>query len=174
MWKYLLHLWAVPPTTITLVCPPPAAGQPADPQGFYDYATVAVAYDRVALVSLIIVVLGVVACYQATQASLGPRFVKRWWTALGSSALLVLVSTWLLLITAPTRAMAESCSTNPSTFPIELPASLVLERAIAGLVWTALAFVILSLLLTALLGRIAGAKNGFFHNRGCPWPRFTS
>ena len=174
MWKYLLHLWAVPPTTLTLVCPPPAAGQPADPQGFYDYTTIAAAYDRVALVSVILVVLSVVVCYQATQASLGPRFVKRWWITLGSSALVVGVSTWLLLITAGTRALVDSCETNPSAFPIPLPGSMVFERAVAGVLWAALAFLILSLLLTAILGRVAGAKNGFFHNRGCPWPRFTS
>jgi hypothetical protein len=55
---------------------------------------------------------------------------------------------------------------------VDIPASLLMDRMFAGLVWGALAFLLLSLLATRVLGlsRLAG---GFFHYRGCPWPRWN-
>jgi hypothetical protein len=49
---------------------------------------------------------------------------------------------------------------------------LALNRALAGVFWSAMAFALSSFLLT----RAAGwhpAAGGFFHNRGCPWPRIN-
>jgi hypothetical protein len=42
------------------------------------------------------------------------------------------------------------------------------------LVWAALAFIAFSWLCTFTVGRWAALHNGFFHNRGWPWPRVLS
>src|SRR5207253_1481357 len=172
MWQSLLHLWLVPPTDLVLACPEPAAGQPADPQGFYDYVTVNAAFNLAAVVSAIIVVLGVIICYQMFRGSLGERFVKRWWIGLVVTGIVCLAAVWVALATYHTTALANSCTTNPTAFAIKLPTSIVINRALVGLVWGMLVFAILSLLATLTLGKIPHRANGFFHNRGCPWPRF--
>ena len=68
-------------------------------------------------------------------------------------------------------ALAGSCVTNPNPFPVTLPWSEILERGASGAVWSLLAFVVLSLLLTRTIGWLPQG-GGFFHNRGCPWPRW--
>ena len=172
MWQFLLHLWQAAPADLPLVCPDPAAGQPADPQGFYDFASIAPAFHLAAIASAFVVVFVVVVCYQFTRTSLGERFVKRWWVSVIASGLLCLGVVWLSLATFPTTALAGSCSTNPGAFPIALPTSLVISRAMAGLVWGLVAFALLSSAATAVLGRFPHRSNGFFHHRGCPLPRF--
>jgi len=172
MPPFLIHLWAIP-RDLPLVCPPPPAGQASDPAGFYDLTTVTSAYNLAALVSFVLVLLMVALIYQATRVSLGPRFVWRWWLGLSLTALLCGAATWFVLYAAPTTALAGSCETSPDPFPIRLPSAAMLDRSVAGVVWGLLAFTVLSLIATNTIGRVASSKNGFFHNRGCPWPRFT-
>jgi hypothetical protein len=171
MWKYLVHLWATPPSSLSLNCPPPPDGQTPDPLGFYDFDSVTAAFNAAAVVSAAIVVLAVVICYWFTSATLGPRFVRRWWIALATAALLTPVSVWVVLRRAPTTALAGSCETSPDAFSVILPFGTMLSRSLAGMLWAILAVVLLSSLLTATIGRIPHVRNGFFHNRGWPWPR---
>ena len=171
MLQYLLHLWAAPPVDMELSCPLPAAGQLPDMQGFYDILTVNGAFARVAMVQVLLVLLLVVLCYTTSGFTTGGAFIKRWWLFMGSSALLTSLATWVSLRAYETRAMAESCATNPTNFLIELPAGVIEQRTLAGAVWAICAFFLLSLLLTQVLGRIPAKGNGFFHNRGCPFPR---
>jgi hypothetical protein len=172
MWQVLMHLWEPPPADLTLVCPAPAAGQPVDPQGFYDATQIIAAFDWAAVASAIVVVVTVIVCYQLARGSLGGRFVRRWWISLVASGALCLGVVWGILATWPTVALANSCATNPDAFPVSLPGDVIWSRAFVGLVWGALAFIVASLIATFFLGRFAHAKNGFFHHRGCPWPRF--
>jgi hypothetical protein len=172
MWKYLLHLWAKPPLDLPLTCPAPAAGQPPDLSGAFDPDSVVAAFQNVSIVSALIVLLLVLACYQMTRSSLGRTFVIRWWVFVGFAAGLCALAAFALLTLAPTRALEGSCDTNPTAFVAALPGSIVLARSIAGLVWAFPAFAIMSLILTQTAGRFPSLRNGFFHNRGCPWPRF--
>lgn len=172
MWQFLLHLWESPPVDLRLTCPAPATGQSANAQGFYDYTSVAATFNLAAIVSVIVVLLGVVICYQWTRGSLGGRFVKRWWIALALTGVFCFVAAWSVLATFPTTALANSCASNPDAFAARLPTALILNRAFAGLVWGWTAYVLLSLVATATIGRLLPHRsNGFFHYRGCPWPR---
>ena len=67
---------------------------------------------------------------------------------------------------------AGSCTTRPAAYRVELPASLLTDRMFAGLLWGMLAFTLLSLVGTQLLGR-SRLAGGFFHYRGCPVPRWN-
>jgi hypothetical protein len=109
--------------------------------------------------------------YFATTGSLSPRFVKRWWIFLAIAAVACFATAAIVLRGYPTHAMLGSCTTNPTGFAKNLPWDRVWLRAVAGLVWGALAFGLLSIVLTRTVGRWHGAK-GLFHFRGCPLPRF--
>lgn len=174
MLDYLLHFWATPPASLELTCPPPPDGQTASPLGFYDDVSVRAAYSMASLESAVLVLLLILACYMWTRQAGGPRFARRWWVFLAVAIVGTGVVTWLSLTYAPVTALAGSCETNPDAFRVALPAGRVIERALAGLVWGALAFVLGSLIMTRSIGRFPGYWNGFFHNRGTPWPRIFS
>lgn len=171
MWQYLLHLWASPPANVALTCPAPAPGESPDLYGVFDPVPVNTAYQWTAVVTALLVLLAVLACYLLYRSSLSRRFVRRWWVALLVTAVIgALVPLAMLYLAVPQHALAGTCETNPLPFPETFPLGLALNRALAGFFWSALAFLVFSLLLT----RAAGwhpASGGFFHNRGCPWPR---
>lgn len=173
MQNPLLHLWASAPENVPLRCPDPPPGvQNADLNGFFAADSVSAAYSAVGYLSLLIVVLAVVSCYQATRTSLGPPFVKRWWIFEVGSSIACGLAALLVLYFWPTQADAASCQQYLVAFRATLPFGLILSRAVAGFVWAMLAFLIVSLILTQVAGRVPWA-GGFFHNRGCPWPRFN-
>jgi hypothetical protein len=173
MWQFLLHLWSPPPANVYLECPPPAPGEAFDPAGFFDPASVAAAYQWTALATALLVVLAVLACYLLDQRSLSRAFVRRWWIVLATASVIgALVPLAMLYFVVPQHALQGTCETNPLPFAAVFPLGLALNRALAGFAWSALAFGVVSFLLT----RAAGwhpASGGFFHNRGCPWPRFN-
>ena len=172
MWQSLLHLWSPPPTNVRLPCPPPAPGDPPPVDGFLDPVPVAAAYGWTASASLVAVLLAVLLCYLAYADSLNTGFVRRWYGFLASAMAAGALIPVLVLSLAPQQAMAGSCETNPLAFAASFPDALIVDRAMAGLVWAGVAFCLASLLLT----RVAGwhpASRGLFHNRGCPWPRWN-
>jgi uncharacterized integral membrane protein len=173
MWQFLLHLWAPPPADVALICPLPLPGEPADLNGFFDPGPVATAYQWTVLATAVLVLLAVLACYLTDRRSLSLAFVRRWWVTLAIVSFVgALVPLVMLYFVVPQHALAGTCETNPLPFPAPFPVDLALARALAGLVWSALAFGVFSFLLT----RAAGwhpASGGFFHNRGCPWPRIN-
>ena len=172
MLRWLLHLWAHPPTRVRLDCPPPPPGDPYDPGGLYDTAEIAARWQMMAGVSIALVVALLLACYLLPRASLNRAFVVRWWITVAASGVLCLLVPLAVGTYAPVHARAGSCSTRPNAFPADLPFDLLLPRMLAGLAWGLLAFAAFSLLATWLLGRWSGA-GGFFHYRGCPWPRWN-
>lgn len=173
MWQALFHLWARPSTDLPLLsCPAPATGQPPDPQGFYDPNSVSAAFNSTAAVSVVLVIVAVVICYQITRGSLGGRFVKRWWIGMAATAVACFGAGWLVLALFPTTALAGTCSTDPNAFRVALPTAVVIQRAVVGLVWGPAAYALISVLLTSTIGRLPSKNNGFFHSRGCPVPRF--
>ncbi|HYW14064.1 MAG TPA: hypothetical protein VE871_19015 [Longimicrobium sp.] len=173
MWQSVLHLWASPPADVVLICPLPIPGDPRDFSGFFDRGPVATAYQWTALATGLLVLAAVLACYLLDRRSLSRRFVWRWWTVLGAASVAgALVPLMMLYLVVSQHASAGTCTTNVLPFPEMFPVAVALNRALAGFVWSALAFVLFSLLLT----RAAGwhpAAGGFFHNRGCPWPRIN-
>jgi hypothetical protein len=171
MPPFLLHLWANPPTDLALMCPAPPPGDPIPPPGFFDPATVSAAYGAAGWASLGAVILLVLCCYLLTRSSLGPGFVKRWWIFLAIAGVVGFLVPLGVLRFWGTRALAGSCVTNPNPFAATLPWSEILDRSVAGLVWAPLAFLIFSLLFTRTAGWLP-QSGGFFHNRGCPWPRW--
>ncbi len=172
MLLWLLHLWAQPPVGVRLVCPPPRAGEQPDPAGLYDAAEIAARWQMMAGVSAAVVVALLLGCYLLPRASLNRGFVVRWWGTLAVSGVLCLLAPLVVGMSSPVHARAGSCSTRPAAFLVDLPFDLLLPRMVAGLVWGLLAFAIASWLATLLLGRWSGA-GGFFHYRGCPWPRWN-
>lgn len=172
MLLWLLHLWAQPPVAAHLECPPPRAGDPPDPGGLYNAAEIAARWQMMAGVSIAVVVALLLGCYLIPRASLNRGFVVRWWVTLAVSGVLCLLVPLAVGMHSPVHARAGSCSTRPAAFPVDLPFDLLLPRMLAGLVWGLLAFAAASLLATWLLGRWSGA-GGFFHYRGCPWPRWN-
>lgn len=174
MWKWLLHLGTIGDyNSVSFTCPPAASGSGGPTIGFYDGASVASAYDVLAAISVLTVLLIVLLTYLGTSKTLGPRFVFRWYWGLVLSAVGCAIVAYATLSVMPTHALADTCPTNPNPFPLRLPASLIMARAVAGIAWGALAYVLFSVVLTATIGRFASVKNGFFHNRGCPLPRFV-
>jgi uncharacterized BrkB/YihY/UPF0761 family membrane protein len=171
MWQSVLHLWAPPPANVPLICPPPAPGDPPSLNGFFDPAPIEAAYQWAALATGVLVLLAVLACYLMDRRSLSRAFVRRWWVVMAATAGIgALVPLAMLYLVVPQHALAGSCETNPLPFAETFPLGLALTRALVGFVWSGLAFGIFSFLLT----RTAGwhpASGGFFHNRGCPWPR---
>lgn len=123
-------------------------------------------------VSILLVVALLLGCYLLPRASLNPGFVSRWWITFAVSGVLCLLVPLAVGLYSPVHARAGSCSTRPAAFAAEIPVELLLPRMLAGLVWGLLAFALVSLLATRLLGRWSGA-GGFFHYRGCPWPRWN-
>jgi hypothetical protein len=171
MPNYFLHLWAVPPENLELTCPAPPPGMQPDPVGFFAPDSVQAAFSWAGYISLGLVIALVLFTYLATSGSLSPRFVKRWWFFLLVSAFACFAIGAGALMLYPTQAMVNSCQTNPTDFARALPLGVVWNRAFAGLVWGALTFSLVSVLLTQLLGRWPWSQ-GLFHFRGCPVPRY--
>jgi hypothetical protein len=170
--NWLLHLWAHAPLGAVVPCPAPREGEPADPGGLYDALQLSALWNRIALVSLLAVLLLVLGCYLLPRASLSPRFVRTWWLGLSGAALAGFLIPLALGLTTQVNVRAGSCSTRPAAYPVDVPLNLVTDRMFAGLVWGVLAFVVLSLVGTQLLGR-SRLAGGFFHYRGCPVPRWN-
>lgn len=168
---YVLHFWSPPPTDLSLSCPAPADGQPADPLGFYDNVTVRAAFDGVWVVSSIVIVLAILACYLMASQSTGRAFGRRWLLFLAVTVILGGLVPAGLLSFATTTALAGSCETNPEPFALSLPPSLIVARTIVGMVWMPVWFAVLSFLLTRTVGQ-SSKGSGFFHNRGIPYPWF--
>jgi len=172
MQNYLLHLWAPPPVNLRLeACPAPPPGEPVPPPGLYAADSVAAAFSLTGWISVVTIVLLVLLTYLLQSGSLSERFVKKWWGMLAIAVLLCAVIALVVLRVFPTHAMAGTCPTNPTAFAAPLPWNVIVDRAIAGAAWGSGAFTLLSIVLTRTLGYWPGAK-GFFHFRGCPWPRF--
>lgn len=175
MPDFLLHLWAAPPERLALACPPGAPGQTTNPTGFFDDRTVRAAYTLVSIESMVLVLAFVLICYLLTRSSTGPRFTRRWLACWAGAAVLAGVVAWGQLHYAPgTTAEVNTCEANPAAFAVALPGAYAITRATAALVWALLAYPLLSLLLTQTAGRVPGLHNGFFQNRGTPWPRLLS
>ncbi|WP_420128167.1 hypothetical protein [Longimicrobium sp.] len=173
MWQSLLHLWASPPANVKLTCPLPAPGDPPDLNGFFDPAPVNAAYGWTALATGLLVLLAVLACYLLDRRSLSRAFVLRWWLVLAIASVVgALVPLVMLYVVVPQHALVRTCDTFPLAFSETYPVGLALSRALAGLVWSALAFGVFSFVLTRATGWHP-ASGGFFHNRGCPWPRIN-
>jgi hypothetical protein len=108
--QYLLHLWASPPANVALACPLPAPGEPPDLNGFFDPLPVATAYQWPALVTVLLVLLAVLACYLLDRRSLSRAFVRRWWKALSAASVIgALVPLAMLYLIVPQHALAGSC-----------------------------------------------------------------
>lgn len=168
----VLHLWAVPPVGLQLQCPPPPAGVSANPIGYYDDGLVREAFNATALWSGALVVSAILVCYLLTRKSSGPRFDRRWLVTLSVTGILCAAVAFAILHFAHVTAMAQSCQSDPSAFPVQLPGGVILSRAAAGLFWGLLQFAIGSTVFTLAFGWYPSLHNGFYHSRGTPWPRF--
>lgn len=173
-FAYVAHLWAVPPVDLSLPCPAAASGQSTNPTGHFDNATVMAAFNSAALWSTIAVIAIILFCYMATRKASGPRFDKRWVLSGVASLIICGVISYAALHFAHTTAAANSCESNPNAFAWALPDNVVLNRTIAGLVWGALAFALGSFIFTRAFGWYPSLTNGFYHNRGTPWPRLLT
>lgn len=172
MWQYLLHLWAPPPANVALTCPAPPPGESPDPAGFFDPAGIQAAYDWIAISSVGAVLLLVLLCYLLGSSSLNRGFVRKWYGFWVAACLAGFLIPLVIFFLVPQHALAGTCETNPLPFREYLLFAQMLPRATAGFVWCMVVFPLASLLLTAVAGWHP-ASRGFFHNRGCPWPRWN-
>ncbi|MFL5386457.1 MAG: hypothetical protein ACJ8GN_28390 [Longimicrobiaceae bacterium] len=176
MWRYLLHLWALPPIDARIEpCPPPRAGEAPDPFGFYDALRVQDVWSTIFWISLIGTLVIVLACYLVPRASLSARFVKGWYACLVGTMLFCFAVPYVVGMLSPVTARAGSCTTRPAAYLIpHLPFDLLFPRMLAGALWGLVAYIVFSVFFTQILARGAGpVAGGFFHYRGCPWPRWN-
>lgn len=161
----------ITPATLHLTCPQAAQGQTTNVEGEYDPQSLASAAHVSGAAWALTVALVVCICYNWTRLSLSARFVMRWWIFLAIAALAGSVIVAMTFAFWPMTALANSCQSDPRAFMVSLPGSMIWNEALAALAYGGLLFVVLSILFTGVLGRFAHARNGFFHNRGCPIPR---
>ena len=169
MWQSVLTAWA-PPENVTLLCPVLAGDTPAT--GFFDPASLAAAYRASALAWAAVLLALVLACYLTAPASLDRGFVVKWWMYWAAAVALGALVPLVVLSQAPLHALAGSCFTNPLPFEAHLTFAQILPAMVVWALWALAAFPLVSWLLT----RAAGwhpASRGFFHYRGCPWPRWN-
>jgi hypothetical protein len=114
MIERILHFWALPPFNHTVSCPPPIAGDPADPSGALDPVFVSAAYSNIVYICIVAALLGVIGCYLLSRSSLSNRFVIRWWWSLGLTSIIAGLATFLYLKSASFYTLAGSCSTQPA------------------------------------------------------------
>jgi hypothetical protein len=166
----LLHPWT--PPDLTVVCPLPPPGQKGNPFGFFDPASLDGPYHLAGVLWAVAMLALVLGCYLTSTASLNRGFVVKWY-ACWAGALLVgaLVPLVVLGVSRPT-VIVGSCSSLPIAFVTRLSIDQILPTALAAAAWAFAAFPLLSLAATALAGRHP-ASGGFFHYRGCPWPRWN-
>jgi hypothetical protein len=169
---FLRTLLGLAPPNLALACPPPAPGETRDPTGFFDPASVSAAFQAAGWVTAGLVVALVVVCYLANSTTVGPRFVRRWWMFGIATVFVAALAGGAVVALWPTHALASSCETLPTAFARHLPLNVVLNRAFAGLLWGAVLYFLVSALLAWTVGLVPSAGNGFFHNRGCPVPRW--
>jgi hypothetical protein len=162
----------VAPDQLQLSCPPAATGQTTNPNGSFDLATVSAAVHASAAALGLALLLLVFWCYSWSRGSLGPKFVRRWWTFTLSSLVVGAAVVWVVLSYWPTTALPNECQSDPTAFRAPLPSDFVMGQTLSAAFFGLLFFMILSVLFTQTIGRIPRLKNGFFHNRGCPVPRF--
>lgn len=171
MIDIVTRLWS-PSSDLQLTCPAPPAGVTGTNSiGHYDPATLASAYLAASVATIAAVTLVVFICYLWNQTSVGPSFVRRWYLSALVATVFAALLPVALLAAWPTHALANSCETNPNPFAAPLPLSELLTVGVSGALWGVVGFVLLSIILTRTVGRVPQA-GGFFHNRGCPWPRF--
>ena len=152
-------------------CPVAAQGQTTNPLGDYDQSSVSSAVHASAAAWGLSITMLVVICYNWTKLSMSPRFVVRWWVFLIVGPIIGAASVFLTLSNWHTTAVANACQSDPRPFPIALSSGFIWEQVWAATIYGVLLFILTSVVLTALAGRIAHQNNGFFHNRGCPIPR---
>lgn len=172
MWEFLLHLWAGPPVDAIIPCPAPIPGEPIDPGGLYDAAELTAVWGYMAAASAAAVLLALLVCYLAAGGSLRRSFVLRWYGTLAGVIAACALLPLLIGKVIDVQSRGGSCTTRVATFAVDIPLDLLWQRMFAGALWGGIAFVLLSLVFTQLLGRTPAA-GGFFHHRGCPWPRFN-
>lgn len=167
----LVHVWRVT-KSVTITCPPglPGAGPPGS--GFIDPHALTAAYRESGIAWGATILALVLACYLTGSASLNRGFVVKWWLYWLAAVVLGALVPLAVLSTAPLHALAGSCATLPTAFAVRLAFGQILPTMELAALWSLVAFPILSLLLTVLAGWHP-ASRGFFHYRGCPWPRWN-
>jgi hypothetical protein len=171
MLQSVVYAWKVT-RTVTITCPAGLPGSPPAGTGFIDPASLAAAYRENAFAWTAMLLVLVLACYLTAPASLNRGFVLKWWLYWGAAMLLGALIPLVVLSLAPLHALAGSCSTNPLPFAAHLSFGQILPSMEAWALWSLAAFPLLSWLLTRLAGWHPAA-GGFFHYRGCPWPRWN-
>jgi hypothetical protein len=167
----IVYVWKVT-HNVTIVCPAGVPGTSSAANGFIDASSLAAAYRANAAVWAAVLLALVLACYLTAPASLNRGFVAKWWMYWAGAVLLGALVPLGVLSLAPLHALRGSCATRPGAFPVQLTFGQILPSMEAWAFWAFWAFPLVSLLLTRLAGWHP-ASGGFFHYRGCPWPRWN-
>jgi hypothetical protein len=170
MLQSVLHPWT--PPTLTLACPPPAPGNPASGPGFFDPRSLEGPFHTAWFAWIALVLAMVAACYLTSNASLNRGFVMKWHLFWLLSIFLGSVVPLVVLALSHPTALAGSCSTDPDAFAAALELGQIVPVMEIAALWSFVAFPLLSVIATTLAGRHPAA-GGFFHYRGCPWPRWN-
>lgn len=168
MLQTLTHAWKVT-GTISVRCP---RGLPGKEIGYIATESVEAAYRLNALIWAAVIVAVVLACYLTASASLNRSFVVKWWMYWAAAVFLGLLVPLVVLSVAPLKLVSGSCGAYRAGMPVHMSFTQIFPSMEIWAIWALAAFPLLSLLFT----RIAGwhpASRGFFHYRGCPWPRWN-
>lgn len=168
MLQSVIHAWKVT-GSISVNCP---GGLPGKSVGYIAKASVEAAYRLNALVWAVVIVALVLACYLTASASLNRGFVVKWWVYWAGAVFLGLVIPLVVLSLAPLKLASGSCGALRAGMPVHMSLTQIFPSMLIWAIWALAAFPILSLLLTRLAGWHP-ASRGFFHYRGCPWPRWN-
>jgi len=167
MLQSVIYAWKVT-GSISVNCPGGFSGK----SGYVLRKSVEAAYHLNALAWVVAIVLLVLACYLTAQASLDRGFVVKWWMYWAAAVLVGFLLPLAVLSLAPLKLAAGSCGAARAGMPVHMSFTQIFPSMVAWAIWALAAFPLLSWLFTRLAGWHP-ASRGFFHYRGCPWPRWN-
>jgi len=165
----IIYAWKVT-GTISTTCP--ALPGKTGVIGYIATESVEAAYRLNALAWAAAVLALVLACYLTATASLDRGFVVKWWMYWGAAIVLGFLIPLVVLSFAPLKLLSGSCGGLKGSFPVHMSFTQIFPSMVAWALWALAAFPLLSWLFTRLAGWHP-ASRGFFHYRGCPWPRWN-
>ncbi len=168
MLQSVIYAWKVT-GSIGVNCPGGYAGKS---KGFILRESVEAAYHLNAFAWAAAIVVLVLACYLTASASLDRGFVVKWWMYWAAAVLVGFLLPLAVLSLVPLKLAAGSCGALRAGMPVHMSLIQILPSMVAWAIWAFAAFPLLSWLFTRLAGWHP-ASRGFFHYRGCPWPRWN-
>jgi len=161
-----------PPQTLKAKCPPLPPGVSGTTTGQISPGSLSGSYHLAGALWFAAMLVLVLACYLTARSSLNRTFVLKWYTFWVGAVILGAAIPLAVLSFAHPTLIPGTCSAIRTAIGTSLAFEQILPTMLAAAGWAFAAFPALSLLLTWVAGWHP-ASGGFFHYRGCPWPRWN-